>query len=91
MESAEQPANNLHKNVGKSLKQLGHHRVSTIPPNEGQVFAEDLQGMVEDLSYKAKTDLEQMVSGGVTYVRTTESKKPISIASIREGLKKIWK
>lgn len=86
MESAEQPSYNLHANVGKSLEQLGH-KVPTIPPQEGPVFAEELRGIVEDLGHKAKTDLEQIISGGVTHVRTTESKKPISIARIREGLK----
>lgn len=86
MESAERPANNLHANVSKSLEQLGH-KVSTIPPHEGPVFAEELKSIVEDLGHKAKTDLEQIISGGVTHVRTTESKRPLSIARIREGLK----
>lgn len=87
MESAEQPSDNLHAEVGKSLEQLGH-KASTIPPHEDPVFTEELGEMMEDLGHKAKTDLEQIISGGVTHVRTTESKKPISIARIREGLKK---
>ena len=86
MESAEQPTKVLHKNVGTSLKQMGHH-VPTLPPNEGPVFTENLKGFGEDIHYHASSALEQAVSGGVTHVRTTESKKPISIASIRERLK----
>lgn len=92
MESAEQPVKVLHENVGKSLKQLGHHTVSTIPPNEGPVLAKDLKGMVEDIGYGAQTALEQAVSGGVTHVRTTESKKPWLIAKGKQFLKeKLWK
>lgn len=92
MESAEQPANNLHKNVGKSLQQLGHHVVSTIPPNEGPVLAEELKGMAEDIGHSAQTALEQAVSGGVTHVRTTGAKKPLSIARRKQFLKgKLWK
>lgn len=86
MESAEQPSNNLHANLRRPLEQLGH-RVSTIPPHEGPVLSEEVRGMVEDIGYSAKTALEQAVSGGVTHVRTTESKNPIFIARIREGLK----
>lgn len=82
MESAEQPSNNLHRKVGESLKKLGHHE-PTIPPNEGPVLAEDLKDMVEDLGYTAKTALEQAVRGGVTHVRITESKNPLSILKRR--------
>lgn len=87
MESAEQPANNLHKNVGKSLQQLGH-RGSTIPPHEGQVLTEDLRGMIEDVKYNANSALEQAVSGGVTHVRTTQSRNPLAIIKKKLGL---WK
>lgn len=86
MKSAEQPTNNLHAEVGKSLGQLGH-RVPTVPPHEGPVFTEALGEIVEDLGHGAKTALEQAVSGGVTHVRTTESKKPSSMVRIRAGLR----
>lgn len=88
MESAEQPTNVLHKNVGQSLKQLGHYKVTTIPPNEGPVLAEDLKRMVEDIGYTTQTALEQAVSGGVTYVRTTKSKNPSLIAALREKMRR---
>ncbi len=82
MESAEQPANNLHKRVGKSLQQLGHHQVSTVPPNEGPVFAEDLKGMVNDIDYRARTALEEAISGvgGSSRDRSTDSINPDRIA-----------
>lgn len=92
MESAEAPTKVLHKNVGTSLEQLGHHKVSTLPPNEGSVIAEDLKGMVEDIGYNASSALEQAVSGGVTNVRTTAGHRGLSIARAKEVLKKkLWK
>ncbi len=87
MESAEAPTQVLHKNVGQSLDQLGHHKVSTVPPNEGPVLAEDLKDMVEDMGYNASSTLEQAVKGGVTNVRTTESKKPFLIARGKQFLR----
>lgn len=92
MESAEQPADNLHNKVGISLKQMGHHTISTIPPNEGPVLAEDLKGMIKDVGYNAKTALEGAVSGGVTHVRTTNSAQPSLIAALREKMRRrTWK
>lgn len=91
MESAEQPANDLHKKVGTALEEMGHH-APTLPPNEGPVLAEDLREMIEDVSYNTKDALEEVVRGGVTHVRTTESKKPNLIARLREKLKgQSWK
>lgn len=86
MESAEQPVDDLHAKVSTSLKQLGH-RVSTIPPQEDSVLADEFKEIARDLDYNAKNALEEAVSGGTTLIRTTGSKNPISIAKIRESLK----
>ncbi len=94
MESAEQPTINVHQNLRKPLEQLGHHQVSTIPPNEGPVVKEDLQGYVEDVAHSASSALEQVVNGGVTQVRTTEGHRGFSIARGKQFLKekiKLWK
>lgn len=84
MESAEHPANNLHKNVGKSLEQL-RQRVSTVPPHE------ESSGLVGDLTEGTRIALDEAVSGvgSSSRDRTTHSRNPIRI--VLERLQKLWK
>ncbi len=84
MESAEQPANNLHARVGESLERLGH-RSSTVPPHEQST------GVIGDLTKSAKIALDEAVSGvgRQSRDRSTHSINPIRIAL--EKAKKLWK
>lgn len=86
VQSAEQPTKDLHKKIRGPLEQLGHSS-STIPAQDAPALTREVKQWAEDISHTAQSALEEAVTGGVTHIRVAESKKPLSIARIRDALR----
>lgn len=85
IQTPEQHSDGLHKEMEEQLGSLGHQ--GSTKPAGPIPLTDELKEVGVDLAHIAGSGFKELVTGGESQIRTTESKKPLSIAAIRQAMR----
>lgn len=90
MQSAGQPAQDLHRKVSAHLNQAGYRVTPQSVNPDDQSPLKGIEEAIGDTTHVVGSTFEELVSGSndITHVRTAEGKVPVLIALKKRFLKK---